>query len=93
MRLNLLFIINVEALKIMQKEEIKVLIEKAFSGVTLDGGLSLKQTKVVDNYGRGITTELFANLPNKELIDDWKKIPISTLDEADCIAHLDQKGF
>lgn len=77
----------------IQKEEIKKVIERAFNGVTLDGGLSLEQTKVVDNYGRGVSVEQFTNLPNKEVVNNWKKIPISSLDEAECIAHLDEKGF
>lgn len=77
----------------MQKDEIRNVIETAFSGVTLDGGLSLEQTKVVDNYGRGVTAEQFTNLPNSEVTGDWRKIPLSLLDEAECIAHLDTKGF
>lgn len=77
----------------LQKEEIVNVIEKAFDGATLDGGISLEQTKVIDNYGRGVTAEEFTNLPKKEITDNWKKIPVSQLDEADCIAHLDQKGF
>lgn len=75
------------------REEIKKVIETAFKGVTLDGGLSLEQTKIVDNYGRGVTTEQFTNLPNKEVTHDWKEIPISQLDEAECLAHFDRKGF
>ncbi len=77
----------------MRKEEIKNLIETAFSGVTLNGGISLQQTKVIDNYGRGVTSEEFSALPKKEVTDNWKEIPTSKLDEADCLAHLDEKGF
>lgn len=75
------------------KNKIKKLIEDSFKGVTLDGGLSLEQTKVIDNYGRDCTAEQFANLPDKEITNDWQKIPKSVLDGADCIAHLDEKGF
>ncbi len=77
----------------LQKEEIRKLIEKAFSGVTLDGGISLEQTKVIDNYGRGVTVEEFSALPSKEVTNNWKEIPISQLDEAECLAHFDRKGF
>lgn len=72
------------------KAETKVAIESAFAGVRLDGGLSLNQTKVIDNYGRGVSSE---QLPNKEVTDDWTVIPTSVLDEADCLAHLDAAGF
>ena len=75
------------------KEEIKILIETAFRDVKLEGGISLDQTKVIDNYGRGITDEEFGALPDKEITDDWKQIPISELDNAECLAHFDRKGF
>ena len=77
----------------VSKAEIVREIRSAFEGVTLDGGISLNQTKVIDNYGRGCSDEQFAALPLSEVTDDWKKIPTSTLDEADCLAHFDRKGF
>lgn len=77
----------------LQKEEIKNVIENAFSNVTLDGGISLEQTKVIDNYGRGVTDKEFAALPKKEVTDNWQEIPIYLLNEADCLAHFDRKGF
>ena len=80
-------------LKIMQKEEIKIVIKKAFGGVTLDGGISLDQTKVIDNYGRGITNEEFSALPNQEINDNWENISNLTLDEAECLAHFYRRGF
>ena len=73
--------------------EIKTAIELAFDGVTLDGGISLNQTKIIDNYGRDCTDEQFVALPLNEITDDWKEIPTSALDEADCLAHFDRKGF
>lgn len=77
----------------LQKDEIKNVIETAFSEVILDGGISLEQTKVIDNYGRGFTDEEFSALPSKEVTNNWKEIPISQLDEAECLAHFDRKGF
>jgi hypothetical protein len=67
-------------------------IEAAFAGVQLDGGISLKQTQVIDNYGRDCTSEQFTALPRSEVTDDWKRIPVSMLDEADSLAHLDDRG-
>ena len=77
----------------MKKEQIKKVIETAFDGVTLDGGISLEQTKVIDNYGRGVSDEEFTAMPNKEVTNNWKEIPISQLDEAECLSHFDRKGF
>lgn len=56
----------------LKKEELTKMIETAFKGVKLDSGLSFEQTKVIDNYGRGVSSEQFANLPNKEITDDWR---------------------
>ena len=67
-------------------------ISLAFDSVTLDSGISLKQTKVIDDYG-DVTSKEFAALPLGEVTGDWKAIPASILDDADCIAFLDTKGF
>ena len=58
-------------------DEIKSEISAAFDGVELDGGISLNQTKVIDNYGRDCSSEQFAALPMGEVTDDWRKIPNS----------------
>src|SRR5688572_33278239 len=47
----------------------------------------------MDNYGRGVTPEQFRDLPKTEIVDDWTRIPDAVLDQADCLAFLDQKGF
>jgi hypothetical protein len=78
---------------VVSKIEITDEIKSAFEGVSLDGGISLNQTKVIDNYGRGCSDEQFAALPLSEVTDDWTKIPTSAIDEAHCLAHLDRKGF
>ncbi len=61
--------------------------------MTLDGGISLEQANVIDNYGRGVTSEEFKALPENEITDDWRTIPDTTLDGAENIAHLDEKGY
>ena len=74
----------------------KALIEEitcSFEGVRLKGGLSLVQTKIIDDYGRHYSPGEFAAVPNNEIIDDWKRIPASILDGAESIAHLDSRGF
>jgi len=75
------------------KIEIQAMVRSAFNGVTLDGGVSLEQTKVIDNYGREVSSKEFNAMPQTEIIDDWASIDSSTLDEAETVAHLDSKGF
>lgn len=77
----------------VSKAEIIGEIRSAFKGVKLDGGLSLKQTQVIDNYGHSASPQQFADLPQTEVTENWALIPTSVLDEADCLAHLDAKGF
>jgi hypothetical protein len=76
-----------------EAEEIRDEIRNAFAGVMLGDGISLEQTKIIDDYGRGCSAEEFAALPLKEVTDDWTKIPDAVLDEAECLAHLDSAGF
>lgn len=75
------------------KYEIYEIITRAFRGVTLDGGTSLKQTEVIDRYGEEVTEEEFRALPSTEVTDNWKAIPPQELDKAQTLAHLDAKGL
>ena len=75
------------------KEEIIKDINTAFKNVTLSDGVSLEQAKIIDNYGEGITEKEFSDIPNSEITQDWKKIPISQPDTAEYSAHLDKLGF
>ncbi len=75
------------------KAEIVAEIKTAFAGVKLDDGISLEQTKIIDNYGRDCSVERFASLPLSEETADWTRIPTSVLDDADCLSHFDRKGF
>lgn len=77
----------------LSKQQLICEIEDAFAGVQLGGGLSLNQTKAVDNYRRGYSTEEFTRLPQHEVTDDWTQIPFEALDSADALAHLDRRGF
>ncbi|PYT01673.1 MAG: hypothetical protein DMF63_02170 [Acidobacteria bacterium] len=64
-------------------DEIRDEIRNAFAGVTLGDGISLEQTKVIDDYG-GCGSQEFKALPLGEITNDWKAIPVSVLDEAEC---------
>src|SRR5688500_10551416 len=77
----------------MKRRAVIKTIEDAFRGTKLEDGVSLRQTEVLDRYGEGSTHEKYLSLPKSEIIDDWQRIPASELDRAECLAHLDAKGF
>ena len=70
-----------------------VCIHKAFAGVALGDGVSLRQSIVIDGFGEGYTDEEFEQLKFAEVIDDWTQIPKNELMEAEYTAHLDAAGF
>lgn len=77
----------------IEKDEIITEIRSAFGGVSLTGGISLEQARVMDNYGEGVTAEEFAQLPKREITEDWSAIPYDVLESFDCVAFLDDKGL
>ena len=77
----------------MDKEEIISIIKKTFSGVKLNGGISLKQAEATDNCCGGISRSEFNRYPLDEITADWSLIPDKVLDNFNYIAHLDSKGF
>lgn len=74
-------------------EDIRQNIITAFKGVKLDGGVSLKQARAIDDYCEDITPKQFDSLQNLDITDDWQAIPNTDLNNEPCIAHLDAKGF
>ena len=74
-------------------DDIRKTIESAFSGIKLDGGISLEQARVIDNYGEGFTEQEFNKLPENEITDDWRAVPDSALEPDPCVAHYDAKGL
>jgi hypothetical protein len=51
--------------------ELKSKISSAFEGITLSGGVSLRQAETMDNYGEGCSNLEFARLPLMEITSDW----------------------
>ena len=68
-------------------------IKAAFKNVRLEGGVSLCQAGVMDDYGRGVTDEEFRSLTIGEVTDDWSSLPLATLDQYPFLAFVDAKGF
>ncbi|PIZ04828.1 MAG: hypothetical protein COY58_01885 [Gammaproteobacteria bacterium CG_4_10_14_0_8_um_filter_38_16] len=76
------------------KEDIVKEIEHAFDGVTLSYGVSINQSKIIDDNGKGYayTNAEFLKIPRGEITENWKEIPTLQLDDLQ-IAHLDALGF
>ena len=74
------------------RDAVEELIRRAFAGVTLGKGVSLRQAQVIDRYGDGVTDAEFRALPSQEVTNSWPDVPFSEL-ERDCVAHLDPEGF
>jgi hypothetical protein len=74
-------------------QKVRNKIQAAFRGVKLDGGISLRQAQVIDNYGEGVTGQEFAALPQMDITDNWEALSIETLEEYCFVPHLDAKGF
>ena len=82
----------------MNADELQELMKAAFYSVTLDGGMSIRQAEVCDNYGtdnegRQVTDADFAAIPRSEITDDWTSIPLAELERYPYLAYLDAKGF
>jgi len=77
----------------MNPDELRDLLTAAFRGVTLDGGISIRQGEVCDNYGEGVTDEEFEAIPRSEVTAVWTALPLDELERYPYLAYLDSKGF
>jgi hypothetical protein len=67
-------------------------IRKAFRGVTLGKGMSLRQSQLADRAYYGVGGMDAAPPSHAEITDDWSQVPMDELERC-CIAHLDASGF
>lgn len=74
------------------RELLVLRIRSAFAGVTLGKGVSLRQAKVIDDFGNGVTPDEFARLRLSEQTQHWDRVSLAEL-ERDNVAHLDPEGF
>jgi hypothetical protein len=75
----------------MERHDAEKRIRSAFAGVSLGSGVSLRQAKIIDRYGQGLSQAEFEP-PRSEVTQDWTAIPDSEL-LGDCIAYLDGEGL
>ena len=77
----------------MEREDVESAIRTAFAGVRLGSGISLQQTRLIDE---GLTVDMspeeFAAVPRHETTDDWTEIADSEL-LCDTLGHLDAAGL
>ena len=77
----------------MERDDVEAAIRSAFAGVRLGTGISLQQTRLIDE---GLTVEMseaeFAAIPRLETTDDWTRISESEM-LCDTLAHLDADGL
>jgi len=77
--------------KTPERMEIEIIIQSAFNGVRLGGGISLKQADAIDRRSK-VTTEAFRALPRTENTRAWDELSLDDL-ESNNVAHLDGEGF
>lgn len=74
------------------RSDVKEAIRRAFRGVVLGDGVSLRQAQIIDRYGEGVTEAEFEATPRAEVTNNWEAVSLEEL-ERDCVAHLDAEGF
>src|SRR5262249_9230875 len=67
-------------------------IRKAFRGVVLGQGISLRRAQLIDAFPRAVGNLHSAATGSREVTDDWPRVSLDEL-ERDCVAHLDALGF
>lgn len=72
---------------------IRSLIEDAFDGVCLDGGVSLDQAQAYDDNMEEMTQAEFDALPENEETENWRAVDFEALDINPCLAYFDEKAF
>ncbi|MHB8959076.1 MAG: DUF6714 family protein [Candidatus Limnocylindrales bacterium] len=75
-----------------ERERVEAGIRAAFAGVTLGGGISLRQAQAADTWRDGHTEADWRALPGGEVTDDWSLVPDDEL-RRDCMAYLDEEGL
>jgi hypothetical protein len=76
----------------MNADEAIANLEKAFAGVTLGNGISLRQAELIDDMSYK-KDERWESVRQLDVVDDWKKIPKRDLEDLGYLAHVDAEGF
>lgn len=67
-------------------------IKAAFAGVKLGKGVSLRQARIMDDYGEGWSPQEFIVAKTQHETEDWTRITIAELEQFPFFAHLDAEG-
>lgn len=68
------------------------LLERAFAGVTLGAGVSLRQAQLLDDMDYD-PDHRYAAARARDEVDDWRRIPRTDLETLSYLAHVDAEGF
>lgn len=73
----------------MERGEVEALIRRAFAGVRLGSGVSIRQAEAIDSYSDDCQS---VRLTKGEIVDDWSQVPEDEL-RRDNVSHLDREGL
>jgi uncharacterized protein (DUF433 family) len=82
----------------LQENKVVNEIYKAFENVALGNGPSLRQMKVMDNYGkddqgRELSRKDYVNLRSIDETNDWTALKVDDLNDYDYLAYADEESF
>lgn len=76
-----------------EQAQLRAAISKAFEGVKLGSGMTLRQAQATDRYlEEPLSPAQYAALRRGDVTENWAYVPRSELDR-DCVAHLDAEGL
>ncbi len=82
----------------LEPDEIVAQIEKAFGHVVLGNGPSLRQMKIMDNYGcdeqgREISRQEYRNLKSVDETHNWRALTVDDLSKYNYLSHGDAESM
>ena len=77
----------------MNTSEVESLIKRAFKGVQLGNGCSLRSAEEASHWGRTEECEDPLVYPDVKIEYDWSSLSVETLDTYPYLAHMDAEGM
>ena len=77
----------------MNTSEVESLIKRAFKGVQLGNGCSLRSAEEASHWGKKGADEDLLIYPDVEIENDWSALSMETLDRYPHLAYMDAEGL
>ena len=77
----------------MDTLEVESLIKRAFKGVQLGKGCSLRSAEEASHWGKKGANEDILLYPDVEIKNNWSALSVETLDRYPYLAHMDAEGL